>query len=223
MALIAKPKSSPSQVFRSTSFNTAVDKAKFFNRLTCFVSLEFPRAMYFARNNNTLYYHLHQHMGHIAHYNRGGFWSAQFEDTEKQIAFLKFHIEQSRHANMAHADFTWSDVQQKFGIWITQTDVIRVLQERRGLSAPTITSKEFKIAALSSNTGSFGHTQAVVIARDGEAWKLQHIQSNGKWENDQVLTTSIVNGTPTWEGLSVECPERLSPNAPESVIRQVWG
>jgi len=88
--------------------------------------------------------------------------------------------------------------------------------------------KHFKVAAVSSNRGSFGHNEFVIMAADGEAWKVQHIQSNGEWKKGGIISipfTGSLSGLPkrqyVWGFVSVECPGELS-KAPQKVIDEVW-
>ena len=91
------------------------------------------------------------------------------------------------------------------------------LQELQAL--PT---KAFKVITISQNIGSFGHNQMVLVARDGEGWKVQHIQSNGVWVKDQIITVPFDEpGRYLWGVVSVECPERLA-RCPKNILAQLF-
>ena len=83
--------------------------------------------------------------------------------------------------------------------------------------------REFKVVAISSNRGSFGHNQMVLVARDGTAFRVQHIQGGGHevWTQGQIITLPYENGNYVWGAKGIECPEEM-PKAPLEVIRQVW-
>ena len=81
--------------------------------------------------------------------------------------------------------------------------------------------KQFKVAAISQNRGDFGHNQVILLAQDGEAWKVHHIQSNGEWKKDQILSISRAGAGYNWGAIGVECPEEM-PKAPKKVIKEIW-
>lgn len=82
-------------------------------------------------------------------------------------------------------------------------------------------SKRFKVAAVSSNTNSFGLREHVLIAKDGEAWKCLvnslHTLKVGCYIS-LPYETQPTFATPTW---SAESPSKIM-NAPEEVVNVVW-
>lgn len=85
--------------------------------------------------------------------------------------------------------------------------------------------KQFKVAAKSSNTGSFGHTGYVLVAQDGEAWEVGRIDGGGKpvWEVGTVISVRIgPGGNPTFVDHGCEIPKPLA-HAPDNIVRQLWG
>ena len=76
------------------------------------------------------------------------------------------------------------------------------------------TIKEFKVMAKSLNTNSFGLHQFVVVATDGECYKLHGSMYVGKEEGD---TIQCVNGM--FRGF--EMPERQD-KAPEGVLKEIF-
>jgi hypothetical protein len=74
--------------------------------------------------------------------------------------------------------------------------------------------KNFKVVAKSSNTNSFGLHQFVVMATDGEAYKIHGSMYVKKDRGDIV---------PRIDGafIGFEMPEKLD-NAPEEVVKAVF-
>ena len=75
--------------------------------------------------------------------------------------------------------------------------------------------KDFKVVAKSENTNSFGLYQFVVLATDGEAFKLHGSQYVNKSKGDTVEQKD-------GRFIGFEMPEQLE-NAPEGVIKEVFG
>jgi hypothetical protein len=76
------------------------------------------------------------------------------------------------------------------------------------------TIKEFKVIAKSSNTNSFGLYQFVVVATDGQAFKLHGSMYVGKETGD---TVQQVDGS----FIGFEMPEEQE-RAPEGVIKEIF-
>jgi len=85
--------------------------------------------------------------------------------------------------------------------------------------------KEFKVFKKSLNTNSFGLYQLFVMAKDGEVYKTCASQYNAKNEGE------IINGIFHMDknGKRNDCifvghelTERLSPDAPEEVVTEIW-
>ena len=84
--------------------------------------------------------------------------------------------------------------------------------------------KKFMVAAVSSNTNSFGLHNVVMVAKDGEAWSVKASPYNLPEKGMTYVPHSIGNGEWGWaDGWGFEIPERLSPDAPPEVVREVWG
>lgn len=91
--------------------------------------------------------------------------------------------------------------------------------------------KPFKIVAVSSSRGAFGHNQFIILAENGEAWKVLHIQKSvgglEEWSKGDIIHVPFydkrdMGRSYMWYMISVECPEQL-PKAPQTVVKQVWG
>lgn len=78
----------------------------------------------------------------------------------------------------------------------------------------TIKIKEFKVVAKSTNTNSFGLHQFVVVAPDGQAFRIHGSMYVGKEQGDIVTREDGV-----FRGF--EMPEAL-PKCPEEVVREIF-
>lgn len=77
-------------------------------------------------------------------------------------------------------------------------------------------TKTFIVAAVSSNRNAFGLTGLILIAPNGEAWQVGASDLHVKAMGSTIIVHNHDFGT-----LGFEIPERL-PNAPESVVKEVW-
>jgi hypothetical protein len=75
---------------------------------------------------------------------------------------------------------------------------------------------EFKVAAISDNTNSFGLHGVVLIARDGTAYQVGASKLNLPKQNE-VLDIDINN----FAKHGFEIPEKLH-TAPKYVVNEVW-
>ncbi|MDD2878336.1 MAG: hypothetical protein PHT60_14010 [Acidiphilium sp.] len=103
--------------FTPTKWDDAPIKAKFGNHLLRFIAEDFPEHMFtqkfYARLANTF--------GHIAHYNKHGFWSEFFLTRETKIEFLDQTI---RHPCYGDPAWTYSDVERVIRARLKQSGVI---------------------------------------------------------------------------------------------------
>jgi hypothetical protein len=84
--------------------------------------------------------------------------------------------------------------------------------------------KRFKIAAVSSNTNSFGLTGYILIARDGTAFEVARSRGawNTAWKNGDTKNIPLdENGNYAWSKLGVEIPRAL-PKAPKNVLKSIF-
>jgi len=79
---------------------------------------------------------------------------------------------------------------------------------------------EFKIAAVSDNTNSFGLHQVVAVSRNGETWKFCSNSLNCPRVGDVLLAVTR-DGVPNWTSYGFEIPEQIS-FAPANVVRDLW-
>jgi len=81
---------------------------------------------------------------------------------------------------------------------------------------------DFIIAAISSNTNSFGLNQFVFVAQTGEAWTGLANKIYCRHKQGDVLALPEDRGI----GLSqhgFECPDQIPEPAPQNVVAEVWG
>ena len=79
--------------------------------------------------------------------------------------------------------------------------------------------KAFKVAAVSSNRNSFGLRSMVVVASDGEAYRVLSNDLHIKREGD-VLLVGELDGRWNFAALGYEVPEKL-PTAPPDVVKEL--
>ncbi len=75
--------------FTATKFSTAADKAEFGNTLLRFIESEWDAALF----TKSLYNRLSMCFGHIAHYDRQGFYERWFTSEAKRLEFLRHTLD----------------------------------------------------------------------------------------------------------------------------------
>jgi hypothetical protein len=214
--------------FAATPHSTAEKKARFCAAFVRFVLAGFPRRLFKAE----LYCRLSTVFGHIAHFNAQGFWETWFSTPEQQRQFIQRVREWTP---MGDPGFCWVDAERELKAWVAANseaiDAVLAENERKHVEAAKAeadrraalagkTSQRFRVVAKSSNVGSFGHREYVLVAEDGSAWKVHRIYLY-PWEVGQVVEVPLVNGEPDWCGIQgVECPERL-PDCPVAVRNKI--
>ena len=79
-------------------------------------------------------------------------------------------------------------------------------------------AKQFKVAAISDNTNSFGLYGVVLVARDGQAFE---VGTTSLWPHGQVLSLTAEGTSFNFAEHGIEIPRAL-PAAPPKVIKEVW-
>ena len=97
--------------FTPTQWDTAQDKAAFAKQFVRFVRSEFA-AKHFTEK---FYRRLSNTFGHIAHYNRGGFWEEFFTATADKVRFLEQALQHPCYGDPA---WTYSDVERALQAWL---------------------------------------------------------------------------------------------------------
>jgi hypothetical protein len=94
----------PSEFFPS-KFSSAVEKAEFGNALLHFLDTDCPQELFTKK----LYNRLSMTFGHIAHYDRGGFYDTWFTRTRHKAAFNEKTLRWPCHGD---PEYTFSDVER---------------------------------------------------------------------------------------------------------------
>ena len=92
--------------FVATEWSTADDKAKFANHFFRFLAKGCPESLF----HKWFYSRLSMTFGHIAHFNRGGFYDVWFATPAKRLAFIR-HAMQYRCCGDPRC--TFSDVERE--------------------------------------------------------------------------------------------------------------
>lgn len=118
--------------FKPTQFDTAKDKLEFVEHFFRFVSQDFPQQLF----TDKFYKRLSNMFGHIAYYDRGGFWETFFATPDKKLAFL----ERTFSSNpCGQPTFTYSDAERAIIEW---------LHEHNDIMGAALRHKDDKIRAF---------------------------------------------------------------------------
>ena len=90
--------------FVPTKFSSAADKADFGNALLNLLDAECPQQLFTKK----LYHRLSMTFGHIAHYDRSGFYDTWFTRARHRAAFVEKTLRWPCHGD---PEFTFSDVE----------------------------------------------------------------------------------------------------------------
>jgi len=93
--------------FTPTQWDPAETKADFADHFMRFVESDFKRTLFY----DWFYKRLSMTFGHIAHYNRDGFYETFFMTAEGKHNFLHRTVEHGAHA-VGDPHFTYSDVER---------------------------------------------------------------------------------------------------------------
>jgi hypothetical protein len=125
--------------FTPTRWEDAEEKARFARRFirlveSDFAERDFPQA---------LYRRLSSCFGHIAHYNRRGFYEEFFTATEGKVRFLRMTL---AHSCCGDPAFTYSDVERALQSWLHQNGVLARYERR--LAAEQEAAERAELARL---------------------------------------------------------------------------
>lgn len=109
--------------FTPTQWDTAQDKAAFAKQFVRFIRSDFA-AKHFA---DKFYRRLLNTFGHIAHYNRGGFWAECFTATADKVRFLEQCLQ---HPCYGDAAWTYSDVERVLQAWLQADGTLERYRQR---------------------------------------------------------------------------------------------
>ena len=102
--------------FTPTRWEGAEEKARFARRFVRFVESDFAEREF----SDTFYRRLALTFGHIAHFNRHGFYEAFFTAAEDKVRFLRMTL---AHSCWGDPAFTYSDVERAIQSWLVQNGV----------------------------------------------------------------------------------------------------
>jgi len=212
--------------FTPTQFSSAANKAEFGNDLISFMLKGFR----YADFSDMLYTKLSSCFGHIAHYSRRGFYDTWFSDAEQIQSWIERTTESHPVGSPEH---TFSDVERCIQSWfaLNMTEIQSVIFDRNEKENATAEQAgeevEFIIVAISSNTGSFGHKNHIVLGRNGVGFHGAR-QPKAHGSNRDLVKNEIhswkvdANGMPTNCDL-FETKTPMPEPAPQAVIDEVFG
>lgn len=110
--------------FTSTKFHSAEEKAWFANALLKFLADDCPKSAFTDR----LYRLLHNSFGHIAHYDKNGFFQNFFLDPNGKVEFLEQTLQWPCYGQ---PDFTFCDVERIIQQRISTANLLTIESTRR--------------------------------------------------------------------------------------------
>lgn len=123
--------------FTPTQWDSADDKAWFANQFVRFVQSDFDERHFTDR----FYRRLSNTFGHIAHYNRHGFWSEFFETTADKLRFLEITLQ---HPCYGDPGWTYSDVERLLQGWLRRKGALETYRERVGAEREAVERAQYE-------------------------------------------------------------------------------
>jgi hypothetical protein len=127
--------------FVPSKWDTAADKARFCNAFVRFVEGGFKLDQF----PETFYRRLSSCFGHIAHFNRDGFYETFFTDERGKLRFLEMAAE---HACYGQAEFSYSDAEMALRSWVRTTGQVEAQLAK--LRASTEASERARLRELAA-------------------------------------------------------------------------
>jgi hypothetical protein len=103
-------------------YDSAEDKARFANHLVRFASSGFVLSLF----PDWFYKRLSMCFGHIAHYDRAGFYSTWFQDDAARMRWTENAVEYHAYGD---PHYTYCDVERAVQAWLVEANLIRKYQE----------------------------------------------------------------------------------------------
>jgi hypothetical protein len=103
--------------FTPTRWESAEQKVRFARQFIRFVESDFQKRAF----PHAFYLRLALTFGHIAHFNREGFFEAFFTTTEGKVRFLRITL---AHHGCGDPAFTYADVERALQSWLHQNGVL---------------------------------------------------------------------------------------------------
>ena len=130
--------------FTATQHSTAEDKAKFANQFVKFVQSDF-RSKEFPI---WFYQRLSMTFGHIAYYDRGGFFHTFFDDQEGKLEFIDTTLGYPCYGDPA---WTFCDVEKEIQVWMIEENIRQTYATRA--SAGQESAERLELARLQKKYG----------------------------------------------------------------------
>ena len=142
--------------FTATQFDSGKDKAKGLGALVSFTQAGFPESKFTRRVYEALDLHM---LGHIAHYDRAGFYDEWFATPEAQLRWLRYAARGGAYgAGMGDPACTWSDVETVLVEWVRASGLV---QQYEGIVEGRTRSRELaQLAYLEAKYGDGASAQA---------------------------------------------------------------
>ena len=136
--------------FTPTEWDSAEQKAKFANHFVRFVESEFSPNLFY----DWFYKRLSMTFGHIAHYNRAGFYETWFSSTEARLRFLEvsegrtglYALPPKGMGPCGDPHFSYSDVERILMSWVFMNELTS--EYRKKLATETEASDRAELARL---------------------------------------------------------------------------
>jgi hypothetical protein len=138
--------------FMPTKWSTVADKAKFGDRLLRFIAEDCPERLF----TTGLYRRLSLSFGHIACYNRNGFYAHFFSNRRGRVAFLD---QTSSFRCYGDPAFTFSDLERVVTTRLKKSDILA--WQRRLLVQETETSERALLVKLEAKYRTTPPAQAL--------------------------------------------------------------
>jgi hypothetical protein len=130
--------------FTPTKWDGADKKAKFARQFIKFVDSDFAKSQF----PKAFYGRLSMTSGHIAHFNRHGFFETFFITTEGKLRFLRQSLQHPCHGEPA---FTYSDVERALQTWLRGGAVLTKYEQH--LADETEAQERATLARLQAKYG----------------------------------------------------------------------
>jgi hypothetical protein len=125
--------------FTPTKWDGAKEKARFAKQFVRFVKSDFNERQF----TQAFYKRLSLTFGHIAHFNRHGFYETFFASTAGKVRFLWQTL---RHPCWGDPTYTYSDVERALQSWLRQSGLLDHYE--RKLADEQVTAERAELARL---------------------------------------------------------------------------
>ena len=111
------------QQFTPTKWDDGQTKAIFARQFVKFVKSDFAQRLF----SQAFYRRLSMTFGHIAHFNRQGFFETFFTTTQDKVRFFRMTL---AHPCFGDPAFTYSDVERALQSWLRETEILAKYEQR---------------------------------------------------------------------------------------------